>query len=655
MSSKENQKIAEEVIAAIGGKENIVSLAHCATRLRIVVKDREKVNEKALDKIDKAKGYFFTAGQYQIIFGTGLVNDVYEAVKEEGVSTASKDELNDVAAEQSGWFQRSIRMFADVFVPIIPALVATGLFMGLQGLLTQPALLKMMGMSAKSIPVQFTTYFNILTGTAFSFLPVLICWSAFRVFGGSPILGILLGLMLVNPALPSAWDVAQGKVAPLMFFGFIPVAGYQASVLPAFILGFIGAKTEKWIHKHVISSLDLIVTPFATLLVGSILGLLCVGPIFRIVEQGILHAAEWIVQLPFGLGGLIWGAVCQMIVVTGLHHALNLVEIQLLANTHWNPVNPIGSAAIAAQAGAALAVALRIHSNKMKQIAYPSTISALLGITEPAIYGVNIKYIKPFLFGCIGGGVGGFLSSILNLKATGMSITVIPGILLFLNQQLPLYILVCVVGFGVAFGLTYVYYGKHAFDSNNKNNQKEDIEKKQNTFTQEPSHVSDEVIDAPVSGKIEALNLVSDKAFASGMMGKGIAIEPSSNNIVSPVNGTITVVYPTGHAYGIKSDDGAEILIHLGIDTVNLKGKGFSTVVKQGQKVNKGELLGTYDYKEIGEKGYDNIVIVLITNSKDYAEVDPIASGDVKAQQKLIALTEPTMTEQVKGTLNEMN
>lgn len=654
MSSKENKKIAEEVIAAIGGKENIVSLAHCATRLRIVVKDRKKVNEKALDKIDKAKGYFFTAGQYQIIFGTGLVNDVYEAVKEEGVSTTSKDDLNDVAAKQSGWFQRSIRMFADVFVPIIPALVATGLFMGLQGLLTQPALLKMMGMSAKSIPVQFTTYFNILTGTAFSFLPVLICWSAFRVFGGSPILGILLGLMLVNPALPSAWDVAQGKVAPLMFFGFIPVAGYQASVLPAFILGFIGAKTEKWIHKHVISSLDLIVTPFATLLVGSILGLLCVGPIFRIVEQGILHAAEWIVQLPFGLGGLIWGAVCQMIVVTGLHHALNLVEIQLLANTHWNPVNPIESAAIAAQAGAALAVALRIHSNKMKQIAYPSTISALLGITEPAIYGVNIKYIKPFLFGCIGGGIGGFLSSILNLKATGMSITVIPGILLFLNQQLPLYILVCVVGFGVAFGLTYVYYGKHAFDSN-KNSKKEDIEKKQNTFKQEPSHVSDEVIDAPVSGKIEALNLVSDKAFASGMMGKGIAIEPSSNNIVSPVNGTITVAYPTGHAYGIKSDDGAEILIHLGIDTVNLKGKGFNTVVKQGQKINKGELLGTYDYQEIGKEGYDNIVIVLITNSKDYAEVDPIASGNVQAQQKLIALTEPTMSEQAKGTVNELN
>lgn len=653
MATDENKKIAQQVISAIGGKANVVSLAHCATRLRIVVKDRTKVDEKKLDKIDKAKGFFFTAGQYQIIFGTGLVNDVYEAVKNEGVSTSSKAELNDVAAQQSGWFQRAIRMFADVFVPIIPALVATGLFMGLKGLLTQPQILQIFGMTPKSISPQFNTYFSILTGTAFDFLPVLVCWSAFRVFGGSPILGILLGLMLVNPALPSAWDVAQGKVAPLMFFHFIPVSGYQASVLPAFILGFLGAKAERWIHKHVPSSLDLIVTPFATLLVMSIIGLLCVGPIFRTVEQGILHAAEWIVNLPFGLGGLIWGGLCQMIVVTGLHHALNLVEIQLLANTHWNPVNPIGSAAIAAQAGAALAVGLRIHSSKMKQIAYPSTISALLGITEPAIYGVNIRYMKPFLFGCAGGAVGGFLSSIMNLKATGMSITVIPGILLFLNKQLPLYILTCLVGFGVAFGLTYFYYGKHKFE-NDTQDQKADStdEESQNQFVQASSEVSDEVISAPVAGRAESIKKVSDKVFSSEMMGKGIAIIPESTHIVSPVDGVVTVAYPTGHAYGLKSDNGAEILIHLGINTVNLDGKGFDTKVKQGQKVKKGDILGNYDYQEVAKEGYNNTVMVIITNTKDYAEVDPIATGEVKESDKLIALTEPTVKPQVPATSN---
>lgn len=457
MASKENQKIAKQVFDAIGGKNNIVSTAHCATRLRLVVHDRTKVDEKKLDQIDKAKGHFFTSGQYQIIFGTGLVNDVYEAVKEAGAATTSSADLNDVAAEKSGWFRKAIRMFADVFVPIIPALVATGLFMGLKGLITQPQILQIFGMTPKQIPAQFNTYFSILTGTAFDFLPVLVCWSAFRVFGGSPILGVLLGLMLVNPSLPSAWDVAQGTKPALMFFGVIPVAGYQASVLPAFILGFLGAKTEKWIHKHVVNSLDLIVTPFATLLIMSILGLFIVGPIFRSVERGILYATEWIVQLPYGLGGLIWGGINQMVVVTGLHHALNIVEIQLLANTHWNQVNPISSASIAAQAGAVLAVAVKSHSSKIKQIAFPSTISALLGITEPAIYGINIRFLKPFLFGCVGGAAGGFLSSIFNLRATGMSITVIPGILLFLNQQLPLYILVCLVGFGVAFTLTYFF------------------------------------------------------------------------------------------------------------------------------------------------------------------------------------------------------
>lgn len=652
MATDENKKIAKQVLSAIGGKSNVVSLAHCATRLRIVVKDKAKVDEKKLDKIDKAKGFFFTAGQYQIIFGTGLVNDVYDAVKEEGVSTTSKADLNDVAAEQSGWFQRAIRMFADVFVPIIPALVATGLFMGLNGLLTQPQILKLFGMTTKSISSNFTTYFNILTGTAFDFLPVLVCWSAFRVFGGSPILGILLGLMLVNPALPSAWDVAQGKTAALMFFHFIPVAGYQASVLPAFILGFLGAKCERWIHKHVPNSLDLIVTPFGTLLIMSIVGLLCVGPIFRTVEQGILHVAEWIVQLPYGLGGLIWGGVCQIIVVTGLHHALNIVEIQLLANTHWNPVNPIGSAAIAAQAGAALAVGLRIHSNKMKQIAYPSTISALLGITEPAIYGVNIRYMKPFLFGCIGGAAGGFLSSIMNLRATGMSISVIPGMLLFLNKQLPLYILVCLVGFGVAFALTWLYYGKHKFENDTEEKASNDTEEPQNQFVQESSQVSDEVISAPISGKAESIKNVSDKVFSSEMMGKGIAIIPNSMNVVAPVDGIVTVAYPTGHAYGLKSDNGAEILIHLGINTVNLNGKGFSTKVKQGQRVKKGDILGTYDYQEVAKKGYDNTVMVIITNTKDYAEVDPIINDNVKENDNLIALTEPTVKPEISPASN---
>ncbi|MBO0458526.1 PTS transporter subunit EIIC [Enterococcus hulanensis] len=458
MADKEYHKIAKAVLEAVGGKENIISMAHCATRLRLVVKDREKINDEMVDQIDKVKGFFFTSGQYQIIFGTGIVNRVYEAMEESGVDTTSKSELKEQASEQEGnRFKRIIRVFGDVFVPIIPALVATGLFMGLRGLITQPQILSWFNMAPEDISQNFLTITQILTDTAFGFLPVLVCWSAFRVFGGSPLLGIVLGLMLVSPSLPTSWDVAQGTGDPLLFFGIIKVAGYQGSVLPAFIMGFLGANIEKRIRRAVPPALDLIVTPFVSLLIMILLALFIVGPIFHEVELLMLKAVEVILALPFGIGGFLYGMINQVIVVTGLHHALNLIEIQMLADTGWNAVNPISSASICAQAGAALAVAIKSKQTKIKAIAFPSTLSALLGITEPAIFGINLRFGKPFVMGLIGGGAGGFLASLFNLRGTGMSITAIPGLLLYLNSQIVLYIVVCVVGFGVAFGLTYMF------------------------------------------------------------------------------------------------------------------------------------------------------------------------------------------------------
>ena len=334
-------------------------------------------------------------------------------------------------------------------------MVATGLFMGLRGFLTQDALLAFFGTSADAIPKQFLEFTQILTDTAFSFLPVLVCWSAFKKFGGSPVLGIVIGLMLVSSILPTSWDVAQGNAKPLIFFGFIKVNGYQSSVLPAFIVGFLGSKIEQWLHDHVINALDLIVTPFVTVLVSLCLGLFVVGPIFHSVEVGLVSIVSALFSLPFGIGGFIWGALCQVIVVTGVHHALNLVEIEMLAKTKWNPVNPVGSCGIVAQAGAAMAVAVKTKSTKMKSLGYPSAISALLGITEPAVFGVNLRLVQPFVCACIGGGVGGWIAALLGLKGTGMSITGIPGMLLYLNKQMPLYILVNVIAFAVAFVLTY--------------------------------------------------------------------------------------------------------------------------------------------------------------------------------------------------------
>ncbi|AWB45624.1 PTS sugar transporter subunit IIA [Paenibacillus sp. CAA11] len=455
---KEYQKIAQDVIKGLGGKDNIISMAHCATRLRLIVKDRDIIDDEFIESVDKAKGVFFTSGQYQIIFGTGIVNRVYDAMVAEDVSSTSKADLKEKASEQDDNFlKRMIRVFGDIFVPIIPALVATGLFMGLRGLITQPHILGWFGLTPDSISANFLMFTQILTDTAFGFLPVLVCWSTFRVFGGSPLLGILIGLMLVSPSLPTSWDVAQKAQDPLMFLGFIKVAGYQGSVLPAFIIGIVGALLEKRIRKIVPAALDLILTPFLTLLVSLVLGLFVIGPVFHEVEVLILEAVTWILKLPFGIGGFIYGGINQIIVVTGLHHALNLIEIQMLSDTGWNMVNAISSGSIAAQAGAALAVGLKAKSLKTKSIAYPSSLSALLGITEPAVFGVNIRYGKPFLMALIGGAIAGFIARIFDVQATGMSITVIPGMLLYLNSQIIPYIAVCAIGFGVAFALTWLF------------------------------------------------------------------------------------------------------------------------------------------------------------------------------------------------------
>ncbi|WP_047983609.1 sucrose-specific PTS transporter subunit IIBC [Ornithinibacillus californiensis] len=452
----ENKKIAQELIDAVGGTENIQSVTHCATRLRFIIQDEEKVDKERVEEIDKVKGAFFNSGQYQVIFGTGTVNKVYEEVEKFEVNQVTKEEQKKEAMNKKNSFQRAIRTFGDVFVPIIPVLVATGLFMGLRGLVMQEQVLAWFGLTPSDISSNFLLYTQILTDTAFIFLPALIAWSTFRVFGGTPIIGLVLGLMLVSPALPNAWGVATGA-EPLYFFDFIPVVGYQGAVLPAFIAGIIGAKLERAIRKRVPEALDLIVTPFLTLLIMSVAALFIIGPIFHTVEGYILDAALYVLELPFGLAGILLGGLNQIIVITGVHHIFNLLEIQLLENLGNNPYNAIVTSAVAAQGGATLAVALKTKRTKLKALAMPSSFSAFLGITEPAIFGVNLRYGKPFLMGLIGGAAGGFVASILNLAGTGMAITVIPGTLLYLNEQLPLYILANLVAIAVAFVLTWMF------------------------------------------------------------------------------------------------------------------------------------------------------------------------------------------------------
>ena len=624
-----NTEIAKKVIEALGGRENVNSVAHCATRLRVMVKDEAKINKDAIESLEKVQGAFFNSGQYQIIFGTGTVNKMYDEVVALGLPTSSKEDMKAEAAKQGNWFQRAIRTFGDVFVPIIPAIVATGLFMGLRGFLAS---------LGYTLPNDLNVYSQILTDTAFIVLPALVVWSTFRVFGGNQTIGIVLGMMLIAGQLPNAWVVASGgDVTPTIFFGFIPVVGLQGSVLPAFIIGVVGAKFEKAVRKVVPEVLDLLVTPFVTLLVMSILGLFLIGPIFHVVEEYILAGTQAILHLPFGLGGFLIGGVHQVIVVSGVHHIFNFLEAKLVA-TGANPFNAIITAAMTAQGAATVAVGVKTKNPKLKALAFPAALSAFLGITEPAIFGVNLRYRKPFFLSLIAGAIGGGLASILGLAGTGMGITIIPGTSLYVgNGQLPQYLLMVAVSFALGFALTYMFgYQDEVEEVSGEISEAETDRLAEEAVTGTLASPSEGTIQTPIVGDVVALSNVNDPVFSSGAMGQGIAVKPSEDVVYAPADAEVTIVFPTGHAYGLRTANGAEILIHVGIDTVSMNGEGFNHKVAQGDKVKAGDLLGTFDSAKIAAAGLDNTTMVIVTNTADFASVNPVASGSVAKGDAII-------------------
>ena len=440
---------AAGILEHIGGCGNIRSMEHCATRLRLILKDKSQFDAAAVETVPGVKGQFFAASQYQIILGTGFVNKVYEEMLllVPGLSSSHQAE----AYAEMSLVQKISRTFGDVFVPIIPVLVATGLFMGLRGM-------------AQSMGIVFNENFlrlsQILTDTAFAFLPALVTWSTMKKFGGTPVIGIVLGLMLVAPQLPNAYAVAGGQAQVLtMDFGglVIPVVGYQGSVLPALVLGIIAAKLQKWLKSFVPDLLDLIVTPFLTLLLSLLVGILLVGPVMHTIEIFLFTAVKGFLELPFGIGGLIVGGLHQVIVVSGVHHVFNALEIELLATTGRDAFNAIITGAIVAQGGAALAVAVKTRNPRKRSLYLSSTIPAFLGITEPAIFGINLRFVKPFFYALVGGAAAGMCAGMLQLAGTGMGITVIPGTLLYMDHLLE-YFFVNAVGFGTAFALTFFLF-----------------------------------------------------------------------------------------------------------------------------------------------------------------------------------------------------
>lgn len=612
-----NTEIAKKVIDALGGRENVRSVAHCATRLRVMVVDEGKIDKDTIEDIEKVQGAFFNSGQYQIIFGTGTVNKIYDEVVALGLPTATTGEQKAEAAKQGNAFQRAIRTFGDVFVPIIPAIVATGLFMGLRGLL---------GALGYTLPEDLNVYSQILTDTAFIVLPALVVWSTFRVFGGNQTIGIVLGMMLIAGQLPNAWVVASGgDVKPTIFFGFIPVVGLQGSVLPAFIIGLIGAKFEKAVRKVVPEVLDLLVTPFVTLFVMSILGLFVIGPVFHVVENYILAGTQAILNLPMGLGGLLIGGVHQVIVVSGVHHIFNFLEAQLVANTGANPFNAIITAAMTAQGAATVAVGVKTKNPKLKALAFPAALSAFLGITEPAIFGVNLRFRKPFLLSLVAGAIGGAVASLLGLAGTGMGVTIIPGLTLYAgNGQILPYILMVAVSFALGFALTYLF----GYEDEVETAPKAAVAPVATPAT--PAvELNEETLVSPLSGEVVALENVNDPVFSSGAMGKGLAVKPSEGVVYAPADAEVTIAFETGHAYGLKTASGAELLIHIGIDTVSMNGNGFEKLVAAGDKVKAGTPIAKFDAAKIAEAGLDDTTMIIVTNTADFAEVSPLAEGTI--------------------------
>lgn len=626
------KKSAAGVLEQIGGKDNIVSAAHCATRLRLVIADNSKCNKKALEDVDGVKGVFEASGQLQIIFGTGIVNKVYdEFISMAGVSAATKEDVKAAAAQKGNPVQRFVKTLGDIFVPIIPAIVASGFLMGIMESLTFMINNGYINLSTESALFVLA---NMFSNTAYVFLPVLIGFSGAKVFGGNPFLGAIIGMIMVHPNLQNAWTMTGGVDTYLDVFGLwqVPMVGYQGHVISVIIAVFVMAQIEKWLHKHVPATFDLFVTPLVSVFVTGFLTMTVIGPVFNVVETNIIGGIQALISIPFGLGSLVMGALYAPTVITGIHHMYSIIDlgqIQQYGVTHWLP---LASAANIAQGAAALAVALKTRDTKLKSMALPSSLSAFMGITEPAIFGVNIRFFRPFICACIGGGVGAMFASITNLGASGTGVTGIFGLLLCLNDPIK-YILMFVIAAGVAFVLTWLFgYKDPKPETANGAPETTATAAPQGQITAtEPATVY-----CPMEGVAISREDIPDGTFASGVLGDGVGIEPADGIVTAPFDGTISTVAATKHAIGISSADGMEMLIHVGIDTVKMDGKGFDPQVKEGDTVKAGQLLLKFSIDEIKKAGYPTTTAVLLCNSEDYENLKIEKTGAVKRMDKLM-------------------
>lgn len=614
------------MIVEIVGKDNIMSATHCATRLRLIVKDKERIDEKKLEKVPLVKGTFFNTGQYQIILGSGIVNKVYGEIEAMGLKTLSKQEQDEIIKKQQKGVKRMMRTLGDIFIPIIPVIAATGLFLGLKGCIFNDNVLGLFGASVDMIPDYIVTLVNVLTETAFSFLPAIICWSAFKVFGGTPVIGIVLGLMLVSPILPNAYSVADPNsgVEAVKAFGVIPVVGCQGSVLTAILTALIGANLEKKLRKIMPNALDLIMTPFVVMLVTFLIVILGIGPAMHVIELGLVDIVEHLVNLPLGIGGFLIGATYPLLVITGLHHTYTMIETSLLANTGFNPVITLCAMYGFANVGTCLAFFVKSKKESVRQTSIGAMLSQLFGISEPVLFGIQLRYnLRPLIIMLFTSGLGAMLLSLLNIQSNSYGLAVLPSYLMYIyeGRQLIWYFIVSVFSVALCFVLTCLFGIPKEVTVPEEETAGEEYgnlkPEEKNTGIEEAQQEDASVrIASPVNGKVISLEKVPDPTFSQKLLGDGFAVIPSDGMVKAPADARVEVAYETGHAIGLAAPNGTEILIHIGIDTVEMNGTGFCMAVKEGQAVKKGELLVKADLDMIRKAGKDTSVMVILTSGE---------------------------------------
>ena len=633
----DHKSVAQRVLKDVGGAGNIVAAAHCATRLRLVLKNQDKVDQAAIDNDEDLKGSFLNAGQFQIIVGPGDVNEVHKHLIAAGAPEASKDDLKSIAAKQGNIVSRFIKTIADIFVPLIPVLVGGGMLMALNSLLTSKGIFGPQAV-IELFPewADFADIVNLLSAAPFAFLPVLVGFSATKVFGGNPYLGLTMGAAMVSPALMNGYNVAASLAGaegtdPMKYwnlFGLqVQQAGYQGTVLPIMLVAFILSHIEKFFHKILKGTIDFIFTPTLTILITGFLTFLLVGPPMFQLGTWLGEGINWLYTVAGPLGGLIFGTFYAFIVMTGMHQAFPPIEMSLWA-TGGSFIFVVASMSNVAQGAAAAGVALTTKNKKIKGIASAAAPSAFLGITEPAMFGVNLALRWPFYIAIVSAGIGSMVTSILGIKAGKLGAAGylgFPSIEATVGAGIPGFLGCLILTTVIAFVASFIW-GKKVEAGNTEEAEAPAAPVATEASAEAPSAASAETsgegveLGAHLVGTVVPLVDVKDPTFSSGALGAGTAVEPTEGKLYAPADGKITVAFPTGHAYGLRTEDGLDLLMHIGMDTVELDGKHFTPKVAKGDTVKRGDVIAEFDIPAIKAAGYPLATPLVITNSKKLAE-----------------------------------